>query len=71
MDCAADAKIMVRNGKLRLGSRRPATAGHYQPLPAAIIKYTQMKTSLKVLAVAIALSSAALFLHYLIGSMSY
>ena len=33
MDCAADAKNMVRNGKPRLGSRIPVTAGHYHVLP--------------------------------------
>ena len=71
MDYARPAKDPVRNGKPRLGSRIPVVCGLYQLLPAAAIKYTYMKTSMKVMAVAIALSSAALLLHYLIGSMSY
>ena len=61
----------VTNGKLRSEAGSPVVCGLYQLLPAAAIKYTYMKTSMKVMAVAIALSSAALLLHYLIGSMSY
>ena len=34
---AAYARNMVRVGRARLGSRSPATAGHYQTLPAATI----------------------------------
>ena len=46
--------------------RHPIGSGtiHPQQVP-------EMKKTLRVLAVAIALSSAALALHYLIGSMSY
>ena len=62
---------VVRNGKLTLGSISPALYEHYQPLPAGSIKYTYMKTAFKTLAISIALSSACLLLHYLIGSMSY
>ena len=97
MECAADARNMVTIGKLRLGSRTPVTAGHYQLLPPhrinrlyahifhSLLHHTRgpglcpihpqqvsaMKKAVKTLAVAVALSSAALALHYLIGSMSY
>ena len=33
----------VRNGKLRLGSRTPVTAGHYQVLPAAMQRPTRVR----------------------------
>ena len=65
------ARNLVGNGKPRSEAGSPALNSLYQPLPAATVKYTEMKTSMKVMAVAVALSSAALALHYLIGSMSY
>ena len=50
----------------------PVTAGHYQPLPAAAIKYTYMKHPFtKTLALAVVMIAGAVLLHYLIGSMSY
>ena len=64
-DYADLARNMVGNGKPRLGSRSPVTAGHYQPLPAATIKYTYMKTAFKVIAIATAIIVACLIVHYL------
>ena len=61
----------VRNGKPRLGSRRPATAGHYQPLPAAPVKYTYMKTAFKVILIATVIVAVCLVVHYCLGTFSY
>ena len=44
---------------------------HYQPLPAAWIKYTHMKTVFKTLAVAIMMVTVCLVIHYAIGTFSY
>ena len=62
---------MVRKGKPRLGSRSPVVCGLYQLLPAASIKYTYMKTALKVIAIATAIIVACLIVHYCIGTFSY
>ena len=45
--------------------------GLYQPLPAATIKYTYMKTAFKVIAIATAIIVACLIVHYCIGTFSY
>ena len=45
--------------------------GLYQLLPAAAIKYTYMKTALKVIAIATAIIVACLIVHYCIGTFSY
>jgi hypothetical protein len=62
---------MVRIGKLRSAGGTPAEHDHYQLLPAAWIKYTHMKTVFKTLAVAIAMVTVCLVIHYAIGTFSY
>ena len=61
----------VTNGKPRLGSRIPAACDLYQPLPAAAIKYTYMKTAFRVIAIAIVIVTACLIVHYCLGTFSY
>ena len=63
--------MTVRKGKPRSEAGSPVVCGLYQPLPAATIKYTHMKTSLKVIAIATAIVVACLIVHYCIGTFSY
>ena len=65
------ARKVVRFGKLRSAARSPVTAGDYQRLPAATIKYTWMKKAFKTLALAIVIVTACLAVHYAIGTFSY
>ena len=71
-DLAGLARILVRFGRLRLGSRTPALSTLYQRLPAATIKYTYMKHPFtKTLILAAAMICGCLAMHLAIGTFSY
>ena len=62
---------MVGNGKPRSAAGSPLGHSLYQPLPAAAVKYTYMKTAFRVIAIAIVIVTACLIVHYCLGTFSY